>query len=418
MTKPVDTVGRSRCSQQRTGRYDQSRSRSEAIGSTGGRSGRSAVLTHRRPDGNLTEEAGGVAGIARCTAAGLWPLAIDANRPATAAIMAVAMRMRLIVAAILFALFTATLRAGLPLERTDGTFTLVCLPTRDAGGGNGLALVLHTPGGRVFLYDTGNGYPEAGGRWRRGYNAGRDTIWPYLKSIGVESIDGVFISHAHYDHFGGLLWLAENVPVQHLYDSGYRYEGAAGESYGRELADYEAIRQRFKREGKYTALTAGSRVNIDPALTVDVLAPPADYFDDPVPQQRPAHDPPAHYLVNANSLVLRIRHGNITFLLPGDVQRLDQKHSLIPFVGAENLRCDVLVAPGHGLHVTPEFARAARPRLVLASVLKRYASAVEARRVFDVPVLLNSDVGRITVVSDGTRFSASTEAGARKPNTD
>ncbi len=324
--------------------------------------------------------------------------------------MVVTMKVRLLAVLAGLLLLTFALAAGdRPVVPPGSSFTLVCLPTRDAGGGNGLALVLRTPGGRVFLYDTGNGYPEEGGRWRKGYNAGRDTIWPYLQSLGVTVIDGVFISHAHYDHFGGLLWLAENVPIRRLYDSGYRYDGPAGEQYRRELSDYDKVRQRFRAQGKYTALTAGSRLAIDPALAVEVLAPPRTYFGDPVPEKRPANDPPAHYLVNANSLVLRIRHGNVTFLLPGDVQRLDQRHSLIPFVGAENLRCDVLVAPGHGLHVTPEFAQAARPRLVLVSVLARYARAVEARRVFDVPVLLNCVSGRITVVSDGNDFSVSVE---------
>ena len=292
-------------------------------------------------------------------------------------------------------------------EADEGTFTLTCLPIQDVGGGNGLALVLRTPTGRVYLYDTGNGYPTETG-WKRDYNAGRDTIWPYLRSQGVTFIDGVFISHAHYDHFGGLLWLAEHVPIGQLIDSGYRFSGQMGKSYRRELGDYERLRERFRKQRKYCKATAGAKLRIDPQLDVEVLAPPESYFGDPVPENRPSNDPPAHYLVNANSLVLRIRHGEVVFLLPGDIQRLDQEHSLLPFVAAQRLRCDVLVAPGHGLHVTERFAQRTRPKLVLVSVLERYARGIEARRRFEplgARVMVTSIDGLITVRSDGRRWS-------------
>ncbi len=315
---------------------------------------------------------------------------------------------------------TGALCLGRGAESDLGTFTLTCLPMRDVGGGNGLAIVLRTPTGRVYLYDTGNGYPTENG-WRGNYNAGRDTIWPYLQSNGVRSIHGVFISHAHYDHFGGLLWLAEHVPIGQLIDSGYRFDGRMDESYRRELQDYERLRARFRKQGKYRKATAGAKLSIDPHLEVQVLAPPEEYFGDPVPEKRPPNDPPAHYLVNANSLVLRIRHGDVVFLLPGDIQRLDQEHSLLPFVPAEALRCDVLVAPGHGLHVTKAFAQRTRPKLVLASVLRRFARGLEARRRFEpsgARVLVTSTDGLISVRSNGHRFSfqATERAPFTQPN--
>src|SRR4051812_48019839 len=71
-----------------------------------------------------------------------------------------------------------------------GTFTFTCPEIADVKRGAGLAVVLETPGGKTYLYDTGNGYPEKGG-WAGGYNAGRDTILPYLRAKGIRALDGV-----------------------------------------------------------------------------------------------------------------------------------------------------------------------------------------------------------------------------------
>src|SRR4051812_28237960 len=91
---------------------------------------------------------------------------------------------------------------GRGLGEGPGKFTLTCLEIPDIKRGAGLAVVLQMPGGKTYLYDTGSGYPEKGG-WASDYNAGRDTILSFLQARGIGALDGVFISHAHYDHFGG-----------------------------------------------------------------------------------------------------------------------------------------------------------------------------------------------------------------------
>ena len=45
----------------------------------------------------------------------------------------------------------------------SGAFTLTLLDIPDLDRGVGLALVLQTPGGATWLYDTGTGYPEGDG---------------------------------------------------------------------------------------------------------------------------------------------------------------------------------------------------------------------------------------------------------------
>ena len=201
-------------------------------------------------------------------------------------------------------------------------FSLSVLDIPDIGHGVGLAIVMQTPHGRTYLYDTGVGYPE-GEDWAGGHNTGRDLLLPFLRARGVAALDGVIISHAHYDHFGGLLWLADRIPIGKLIDSGYEFPGASDAHYNAELAAYARLRGQFRRRGAYQAAHAGDRLDLDPALEVEVLAPPAEFFAEEHPEDRPENDPAAHYMLNANSLMLRIRHGRVVLLLPGDIELED-----------------------------------------------------------------------------------------------
>jgi beta-lactamase superfamily II metal-dependent hydrolase len=101
----------------------------------------------------------------------------------------------------------------------------------------------------------------------------------------------------------------------------------------------------------------------------------------------------------------------MVFLLPGDIQREDQVQSLLPSVKPEELRCNILVAPGHGIHSTPEFALATRPEVTIASVIARYGKSSPAPKVFGgvgSKVFITGLHGRITIVSDGKSYRTET----------
>src|SRR6185436_19798078 len=143
------------------------------------------------------------------------------------------------------------------------------------------------------------------------------------KQINVTKLDGVAISHAHFDHFGGLLWLKTNVPIAKLFDSGYIFSGQSSADYSGELGEYNKVRDEFKGLASYQEAHTGDSLAWDPQLKIEVMAPPKTFYSEPHPEGRPKTDPPAHYLVNANSLGLRIQHGDIVFYLPGDIQSED-----------------------------------------------------------------------------------------------
>lgn len=63
-------------------------------------------------------------------------------------------------------------------------FKVTVLEMEDTGRGYGLAIVMQTPEGHTYLYDTGVGYPSKDdpSGWVKGINAGRDLILPFLNA--------------------------------------------------------------------------------------------------------------------------------------------------------------------------------------------------------------------------------------------
>ncbi|MBX7211598.1 MAG: alpha/beta hydrolase fold domain-containing protein [Verrucomicrobiaceae bacterium] len=301
----------------------------------------------------------------------------------------------------------------------DKTFSFTVLDIPDIQRGAGLAIVMRTPSGKTWLYDTGTAHPEklSSDGWLAKFNAGRDVVAPLLKKQGVTSIDGVFVSHAHYDHFGGLLWLKENFEIKKLFDCGYTFHSDNPDDYigtnKDELDHYTRVREEFKARGAHIAATAGDTLNLDPDLKIEVIAPPASYFKDPKITTRPKNDTPSHFLVNANSLALRIQFGDIVFLLPGDIQTEDIEASLMPFVDKSKLKCHILVAPGHGIHPIPQtFGEAVRPEVSIASVFPRYAKGIRSTpdlKALGTKTYVTGLHGTVQVVTDGKTYRVTTE---------
>lgn len=293
-------------------------------------------------------------------------------------------------------------------------FTLTVLDIPDIQRGAGLAIVMQTPSGKTFLYDTGTAHPErlSSDGWLANFNAGRDLIQPFLKKAGIKELDGIFISHAHYDHFGGLLWLMDHLPIRKLIDAGYVFQSDNADDFRgsskEELDHYSQVRETFKSRGAYVAAVAGEALALDPDLKIEVIAPPKTFFVDPKVNTRQKNDSPSHFLVNANSLALRIQHGDIVFLLPGDIQTEDIEASLLPFVDHAKLKCHVLIAPGHGIHpVPPAFARATHPEVSIASVFARYARGIRSTadlKAVGAKTYVTGLHGNVQVVSDGRTY--------------
>lgn len=142
-----------------------------------------------------------------------------------------------------------------------------------------------------------------------------------LNALHVSVIDGVFLTHSHSDHLGGLDALAANYDIPIVYSPLYSE------------ADKSGLGKIIKRAEKlgltHQELKAGDRVPITNDISFNVLGPlEFNRKDD-----------------NDNSLVLRFSYGGKTFLFAGDMQ-FSEEQTLID-AGAD-LKSDVLKIGNHG----------------------------------------------------------------------
>jgi competence protein ComEC len=247
--------------------------------------------------------------------------------------------------------------------------------------GQGDAIVVRAPSGRVLLVDGGG---EVEGHLT-GYDVGARRVVPALRRHGVRSVDVVVLTHAHEDHVGGLPAVIQNFPVGLVLDAGVPHPAP---SYARFLWVVRArglTRVRARQ---------GGRLELGGGAVATILNPP-----DP-PLEGTGSD------VNANSVVLRVRYGAHSLLLTGDIEALTEIRLLRQ---NHNLRSAVLKAAHHGSATSssPAFLQAVSPRVAVISVGARnpfghpHPAAVDALRASGAAVYRTDRHGAVTVVTDG-----------------
>ena len=280
---------------------------------------------------------------------------------------------------------------------------------------HGLAVVLETPAGKTYLIDTGGFELKADAD----YTAGRDTIAPFLAARGCKKIAGISISHPHGDHYGGASWLLNNWKVGTFIDNGYEGRGQS--------PSYTQLRRLAAQRGAiYRVVHAGDTLDWDPALSVEVLSPPAEFLsvtDDPAKISE-------HGLLNSNSIVLRVQHGKNVFLFPGDSYGGVFERYLQAAVAPEKLATTVLTAPHHGFNPGIQFPKMTHPQIVVTSCLADYpgnantpnprSPGERATKVFGAmgaKVYVTAWHGNVQAISDGegVKMSSQREPAAIAP---
>lgn len=207
------------------------------------------------------------------------------------------------------------------------------------------AVIQNTFEGRSYVYVVDPGRPEDA-----------DGLVAFIRSLGVDSIDAVLISHAHFDHYGGLGTLVDAFPVGRLYLSGWL------PSCSTNVVAFQAI-LRHAVLGKRIPFAAVNEETPDlgwPGLQTRILAPKVGYYenDEPVCGKDGTVQVEGAGL-NANSVVLQITAGRRRVLLPGDATP-ETMRALVKKYG-RGLASDLLLAPHHGLSYDASFARAVNP---------------------------------------------------------
>jgi competence protein ComEC len=236
--------------------------------------------------------------------------------------------------------------------------------------GQGDATALLLPDGSAVLVDGGG---EAGGR----YDPGARDVVPWLRDAGVTRIAAIFLSHPHPDHLFGLPAVASAFTVERFFTNGRPGDDAAAAALARLPRPERLARgDGFERAG----------------VRFEVLSPP------------PGSEAWAE---NDASLVLRVVHGEVAFLLCGDVEA-EGEAALADEPIASRLRADVVKIPHHGSASSSRWAlvRAAHPSFAVTTSGKdnRFgfpSPEVVARWRSVGATVLRTDGGAVRFLSDG-----------------
>ncbi|HRY29917.1 MAG TPA: MBL fold metallo-hydrolase [Elusimicrobiota bacterium] len=163
---------------------------------------------------------------------------------------------------------------------------------------------IRTPNGENFLIDAGPGtvgrlHDFAQTLYYSTANV-KISLGEYLASQGVRRLRAVFVSHSHFDHWGGLNALLSEGKIS----IGAVYESTSSLS----TPAYDKFKTLLSEKGvPVIGLFAGQDVAVgDPAVSLKVLGPRHAYLD-------------TGYDLANRSLILRLTMGDVSVLFPGDI---------------------------------------------------------------------------------------------------
>lgn len=244
----------------------------------------------------------------------------------------------------------------------------------------GCAVVVTAPEGGVVVIDPGP--PETAG-----------ALAQYLRRKGIERVE-VVISNPFTTRSGALETLLDSLTVTRL---------MRGESAGRSRAWKRAMRIVEDRRIPQVLLTGGEVVRLSRSVSLEALSPPPGLLEGADQEN--------------NSVVVRISHGGVRFLLPSDAGVLAEGFLISSGV---DLVSDVLVVGKYGRAggTSLELLRAVRPRvIVLAAGRGEYRPAPSVLKRIDpehtgAKLYRTDRDGVVILATDGESVVARTEGAA------
>jgi len=215
----------------------------------------------------------------------------------------------------------------------------------------------------------------------------RNAVLGYLRSAGVRRLCYVVATHPHSDHIGGLITVLGRLDVGSVVMPDVTHNTATFERF-LEVIENNNIPVNFPLPGD--RLQAG-------IIDLLVIAPPSP------------HPGPASNLNNA-SIVLRLEHGQNSFMFTGDGERELENWMVNSGV---NLAATVLNLGHHGSRTSTmeAFLDAVSPRAVVISLGANntyghpHREVVERLNARDISIYRTDQLGTIRMITDGQQIS-------------
>jgi len=244
----------------------------------------------------------------------------------------------------------------------------------DVGQGDSTLIML--PDGTNIMVDTGS--PVAG-----------PMLVDNIKSLGIDRIDHLILTHPHDDHIGGIFNILHAMEVRNFHDNSFNNHES------NLFHDYVQLVR--KDQSRYHVIHAGNIMDFG-AVKIEVLNPIL----------------PSTGLINEDSIVLRVSYGDINILMSSDVRNIGENRILQS--GAE-LKSNILKVGHHGDRnaSTSSFLEKISPEIAVISAGKdnKYSKPHEdalVRIIASGAKILRTDLhGLITVETDGTNYSIHTD---------
>ena len=207
----------------------------------------------------------------------------------------------------------------------------------------------------------------------------------------------VFITHSHWDHYGGLTSLIKHkIKIDKVYFNITSEQKCESEE-GCDPKYLKKIRQKLKKEKiPLLAVESGMEFEFDSETKLEVLY-----------AYTQKNSPIGKLSINAESVVILLTHKGFRFLLTGD---LDHKMGSYLAKNGKNLKADILKIPHHAAAVLPppEFFEMVNPHIALVPAPKKLWCSERSRQVRSwvtekkLPTYVNGFHGHVQVkVKDG-----------------
>jgi len=244
--------------------------------------------------------------------------------------------------------------------------------------GHGQCCVVRSPAGRIMMVDAGSGE-----RATDGERCAREVILPFLASRGIGRLDVAVLTHRDADHCNALPTVLAQIPTGLVVVNGPEASDAVRPELQSAVRSLSIPMQ---------AASAGGRIDLGGGVSADVLWPTGTDSD-------------RAFRRNDRCVVLQVRYGETSLLLPADIEEDAQRELL-------RRRCplaaQVLQVPHHGSRYAQnrQFLHAVRPLWAVISCpagdpnLPHY-SAVRKLEEAGAEIRRTDLDGAVTILSDG-----------------